>query len=271
MKRLLWIAGALVLVAGTQLFVFTEETDRLFAWTIQNPLTAAFLGGSYWSSCVLVWTAARERWWARARIAVPAMLFFTTLTLGITWLHLDQFHLGPGQAPETVLLTWVWLGIYLVVPAALLAVVWLQSRVPGIEPTASGGAIPIWLRGLVSAQSALLVALGVMLFVLPGASLVVWPWTLTPLAARAAGAWLLGLGVAAAQGMLENDWARVQPLAASCVAFALLQGLALVRYPDFARWASAAAWIYVVFLGSLLALGLPDCARSPAPSPPPGM
>jgi hypothetical protein len=34
----------MAMIAGIQLFVGTEHTDDYFAWTIQPPLTAAFLG-----------------------------------------------------------------------------------------------------------------------------------------------------------------------------------------------------------------------------------
>jgi hypothetical protein len=44
MRGLLLAAGALVFLAGFQLFILTEQTDLYFAWTIQPPLTAAFLG-----------------------------------------------------------------------------------------------------------------------------------------------------------------------------------------------------------------------------------
>ncbi|MBA3629040.1 MAG: hypothetical protein H0W55_05095 [Actinobacteria bacterium] len=46
MRKLLWIAGFLVFLAGMQLFVFTERTEIWFAWTIDVPLTAAFLGAA---------------------------------------------------------------------------------------------------------------------------------------------------------------------------------------------------------------------------------
>lgn len=255
MRLLLWVAAALVFIAGVQLFVLSEQTERFFAWTIKNPLTAAFLGAAYWTSCVLEVMAAREQLWARARIAVPAVLLFTALTLTATILHLDQFHLGEGFAPETTLLTWTWLAIYTLVPPALLALLLFQAQLPGGDPAVTTR-IPTTVRVVISAQAAVLVSIGAMLFALPQATLAVWPWPLTPLAARAVGAWLLGLGIAAAQVMLENEWVRARPVAASCVAFSLLQVLALVRYPQTVQWSSGSAWFYLVFLASLLILGL---------------
>ena len=60
---LLAIAGVIFLL-GLSLYVAPTETDRLFAWTIQVPLTAAFLGASYWASTTLAVACAFERDWA---------------------------------------------------------------------------------------------------------------------------------------------------------------------------------------------------------------
>ena len=81
MRRLLYVAAVLVLLAGFQLFVFTDRTASYFAWTIRNPLGAAFLGAGYWASVGFEAVAARQRIWANARIAVPTVLVFTVLTL----------------------------------------------------------------------------------------------------------------------------------------------------------------------------------------------
>lgn len=255
MRAMLWVASGLVIIVGIQLFVFTEQTERFFAWTIKNPLTAAFLGAAYWSAAVLEALAARQTAWARARPAVPAVLLFTSLTLLATLGHLDQFHLGADQALETRLLTMVWLGVYLIVPPALLGLLIVQARLPGAEPPIERS-LPVWLRGLVAVQAAVLVAVGALLYFAPEAAGQVWPWPLTVLGARAIGAWLLGLGVAAAQVMLEADWCRVRPVAAACLAFAILQGVVLARYPAGVAWSGAPAWVYMVFLVSLLALGV---------------
>src|SRR5712692_507014 len=94
MRRLLYVASALVFISGVQLFVLTDHTDRFFAWTIHPGLTAAFLGGGYLASFFLEFLSARERVWAQARLAVPAVLTFTVLTLVVTLVHRDRFHFG---------------------------------------------------------------------------------------------------------------------------------------------------------------------------------
>ena len=102
-------------IVGIQLFILSEQTDRFFAWTIQNPLTAAFLGGAYWASFAMEFLAARRRVWAYARIAVPAVLIFTGMTLVVTLLHLGQFHLN---SPDLITrgVAWAWLIVYAIVP-----------------------------------------------------------------------------------------------------------------------------------------------------------
>jgi hypothetical protein len=75
---------------GVFTFLLSESTDRLFAWTIKPPLTAAFLGANYWAASFLAFLSARERVWARARITYAVSVVFTSLTLLATLLHLDS-------------------------------------------------------------------------------------------------------------------------------------------------------------------------------------
>jgi hypothetical protein len=131
MRGLLVAASVLVFLAGFQLFILTEQTEHYFAWTIQPPLTAAFLGAGYWSSFLLEFLASRERIWARARVAVPAVFAFTTLTLVATLVHFDRFHFGSSEIFARVA-AWFWLMIYLVVPPIML-VLWIrQQRLLGV-------------------------------------------------------------------------------------------------------------------------------------------
>src|SRR5829696_5527614 len=87
MRAMFVVSCVTVSVAGFQLFVLTEYTDRFFAWTIDVPLTAAFLGASYWGSFALVLVASRQQAWALARIAVPGVWLFTVLTLLATLIY----------------------------------------------------------------------------------------------------------------------------------------------------------------------------------------
>jgi hypothetical protein len=254
MRRMLVAAGILVLGAGFQLYVFTGDTERFFAWTINPPLTAAFLGAGYWASCLLQFLASRERSWAGARVAVPAVLIFTTLTLVVTLVHLDRFHFQSGHASARIA-TWAWLAIYVGVPPVLLALLVRQLRTPGRDP-ARGKPLPRWLRSLLSLQAAALLGIGFSLLTTPEDAMAIWPWPLTPLTGRAIGAWLLGIGIAAAHVLYEDDWLRVRIAMRSFAALGMLHLVAVARYCGTFDWGDGRAWLYLLFLVTILGVGV---------------
>jgi len=124
-RVLLYVASFLVLSVGISLFLLSEKTDVYFSWTINPPLTAAFLGAGYLASFLLEFLSARENIWARTRLAVPGVWAFTFLTLIITLIHLDRFHFD-SQLFITKAGTWVWLGVYVSVPISTRAKVFQQ-------------------------------------------------------------------------------------------------------------------------------------------------
>lgn len=253
LRRLFVVAGALVVIVGSSLFFYTEQTDRYFAWTIATPLTAAFLGAGYLSSAAFEWQAARERLWVRVRVTVSAVLVFTVLTLLVTLLHVERFHFGPEHRLITQLGTWLWTFIYLAVPLILVALLFAQRRVAGADPPRTRP-LPVVLWAVIAAQGAILLGLGAGLFIAPSHFSPLWPWALTPLTAQAIAAWLLGVGVGMAHAIAENDLDRLGAAGTSNVSIALLQLVALARYPgDVTSWSKGA--LYVVFLLSMLAVG----------------
>jgi hypothetical protein len=263
MRWLLFTAAVLVLLAGFQLFVFTGRTGTFFAWTIANPLAAAFLGASYWAAVSIEALAGRQTVWANARIAVPTVFVFTVLTLAATLMHLGQFHLGSHFAAGTRIVTWAWLAIYILVPLLMLIVMAVQARTPGADPPRSAP-LPGWLLATLAVQAVILLGFGVALFAVPGQAAPLWPWKLTPLISQATGAWLISLGVAAGHSLLERDARRLRPAAVGYIVLALLQAIALARYPHQFAWGSASGVIYLVFLGGMLLTGAAGLALAAA-------
>jgi len=254
MRWLLYAASVLVFLAGLQLTVFSEQTATYFAWTINPPITAAFLGAAYWAAVPVEVIAARQRTWAEARVAVPAIWLFTTLTLVITLVHVDKFHFSsPVLSAQGA--AWFWLAIYAGVPVAMLLIGWHQIRVPGGDPP-HGRAPPTWMRIVVILQGGGMLAFGVGLLAAPLIVGLAWPWTLTALTGRAIGAWFVGIGFAAVHATRENDFSRIRPLEGGYVVFAGLQLVAIARYSTEVTWSSSAAWVYLAFLLSILFVGL---------------
>lgn len=254
MRFMLYLAGALVFITGVQLFILTEQTDRYFAWTIQPPLTAATLGAAYWASCALELAAAREQLWVRARIAVPAVVIFTALTLLVTLLHIDRFHLA---SPELITrgAAWAWLIVYAAVPALLGGMLIVQATMRGGDPPRVAP-LPSWLTAILAIHALIMLPLGLLMLAAPTLAIEFWPWKLTPLTARAIGAWAVGLGLAVVQTLRERDLMRVRPAIASYIAFGALELIALARYSGDIDWARPSAAIYGVFMASVLLAGI---------------
>jgi hypothetical protein len=260
MRRLLYTASVLVLLAGIQLFVFTGRTDSFFAFTIANPLAASFLGAAYWAAVAIEALAGLQAVWANARIAVPAVLVFTILTLAVTLTHLGQLHLGGRFAAGTQIVTVAWIAIYVLVPLLMLILLVMQARTPGTDPPRSAG-LPAWLCAVLAAQAIVLLGLGTALFVAPGPAAPLWPWKLTPMMAQATGAWLISLGVAAGHALLERDARRLRPATAGYILLAVLLSIALARYPHQFAWRSASGLIYLIFLATMLLTGAAGLVR----------
>ena len=187
--RLLFVGFAtLALTAGALLFIGSEDTDTWFSWDIKPPLTAAFLGAAYWAAFVLLaWTAAR-RWWEDAQATVVPVLLIAVLLLVATLVHLDKFDLDS-------LAGWFWLIAYICVPPVMAFLLWRQTAVAPIEREDERGAdalAPAWLRALLGLESLVMLGAGVALYVAPVGAADLWPWTVTPLTARAMGAFVIG-------------------------------------------------------------------------------
>ncbi len=262
MRWLLIIAGALVFLAGAPLVLVPDQTERYFAWTIQPPMTAAFLGGSYWAACVFELLSARERVWARARLAIPAVLVFTILTLIVTLVHINRFHFDfpftdPDARPAeafTIIGTWFWLAIYVLVPLAMSVILIRQIRTPGVDP-APVAPLGRVARSVIVVQAVLIAPLGVALLVAPLAVAPLWPWKLTALTARAVGAWLVGLSITGVQALYENDRTRLGPAGIAAIVWGTLELLFIARFAPTLDWTRPNAWIYAVFVVSVIGIG----------------
>jgi hypothetical protein len=253
MRVLLVAFSALTLLAVVSLFIGSELTGTYFAWTIEPPLTAAYLGAGYAAGSVLVLLSLRTRAWADARVPVVTILVFTILTLIATLLHLDRFHFGATGIAR--LAAWLWMAVYVLVPPAIVALLVAQERVPGGAPPRRLP-LPRWLVTLLAVQGAVLLAIGVALFLAPGVSALVWPWPLSPLTSRAVGAWQVAFGVAAVLAIRSGDLARLRTAAVASTAFAVLELVAVARYAEVVAWGAPALGVWVAVAAAFLVSGV---------------
>jgi hypothetical protein len=254
LRRFYYVAILLVTSVGVFTFILSTETERLFAWTINPPLTAAFLGANYFAAFFLALLAARERVWAYAAISYVVSVVFTSMTLFATLLHLDKFNFDNVNG-------WLWTIVYVTVPPYLVVVGIGQLRLRGEDPPRTAP-IPGWLVLLVSVQAAIALVVGVLLFVEPSTADELWAWSLTPLTSRTVAAWSLALAAGLAFTAWQRDWTRVRIATPTYVAIPVFQLIALIRFEDTVDWSELKLWAYVVYLGGVLVLGLYGLLRS---------
>lgn len=261
MRLLLTVAAILVLIIGLPLYLAPTRTDLLFSWTVNPPMTAAFLGSGYLAAFVIELTSAREASWTRARIAVPAVLMFTTMTLIATLLHIGKFHFGSEFQLITRLITYVWLVVYAVVPFVMAVLWFLQLRGGGGPDPAPRVPMPKWSRNVFLFQGVVLLAMGVALFFFPTLTKdAAWPWALSALTARAIGAWCLGNGLLFVHISRDGDYWRVGNALLALFVYGILLVVAFVRLAGDQAANGARViepgdpvlWAYVAFVLSIL-------------------
>ena len=235
MRWLLFAAAVLVLLAGLQLFVFTGRTGAFFAWTIANPLAAAFLGAGYWASCL-------DRGARRTPAGVGQRPDRGADGAGVHRAHAGRHPDPPGPVPSRrpvpgghARVTVAWIAIYVLVPALML-IVRPCRRAPRVRthpgsPRCPAGSSPAGRAGGHAARPRHRAVRRAR------ASRTAWPWTLTPLVAQATGAWLISLGVAAAHALLERDARRLRPAA---IGYLLLRRFRSSRWPGSRRSSTGA-------------------------------
>jgi hypothetical protein len=246
LRAVLAVFAGLAAVAGFLLFPLAEETDRFFSWTIQPPLTAAFMGAAYWAALVLIGWAARGGTWEEARPALVPVTAIALLLLAATLIHLDKFDLDS-------IFGWFWLIVYCTVPPVLAVLVWRQVRNAPAD-RAPGRPVPVPLRAALLAQAAVMGAIGVAMFAEPSTADDLWPWMLTPLTARAVSAFLIGFAAAAAYAAVENRLERFAGAAYAYTALGALELLAAAIFADDFDGGTRTV-LYVGFAVTVLAVG----------------
>ncbi|SMH42819.1 hypothetical protein SAMN06295885_2070 [Rathayibacter oskolensis] len=188
-----------LVVASFLLYVLPGETDTLFAWTIEPPLTAMLLGSAYLGGIWFFGASTRVGSWRAVRRGMPAVLVFASLLLAATLQHLDRFHAGH---PSFI----AWIALYLVAPVFVLIEIRLHRRVDDGSDAPREYRIPLPLRVMLATLGLIVTAAGLALFLAPALVLDAWPWALTPLTAQVIGAVLTLPGVVNAHLLIDARW-----------------------------------------------------------------
>jgi hypothetical protein len=267
MRALLGVFAALTALATGALFVLAESTEVTFAWTIEPPLTAAFIGAGYAAGFVLVVLSLRDRVWAHSRVPVLTILVFVVLTLVATLVHIDRMHFDDDFAGLGFLAkaaAWFWLVVYVVVPVAMVVLLIRQERAPGEDPPPRDP-VPPGLRIALAVESAALLVVGALIFLRPTTATSVWPWPMTPFTARVVAAWLVAFGLATALAAVAGDLERLRTAAIAYTTFGALVLVTVARYTADFDWDDPPTWTLLIVTAAMTATGAIGWWLAPAP------
>ena len=179
----------------------------------------------------------RDPVWAHNRVPVLTIFMFVVLTLVATLVHINKMHFDddfggltcwprarPGSGwPSTSSCPW--------------RCSWRcseQERAPGDDP-APEHPVPLPLRVALGLESAVLLVVGLMLFIDPTTAPRVWPWELTPFTGRVIAAWLIAFGLATALAAVAGDLERLRTAAIAYTTFGVLVLVTVARFTEQLR------------------------------------
>ena len=228
------------------LYLFPNDTSRLFAWPIKPPLSARLLGATYLGGAYFFTRAAFSRQWHAVRLGfIPVTTFAGIMGLA-TLLHWDKFSHGLFAFE-------LWAFLYFTLPFVIPLIWYFNRRANRGSLQAPEKPFSTGLRLAIACVGAVMLVSSAISLVFPQLMIPVWPWTLSPLTARVMAAMfalpgLVGLGVAA-DGRWSSASIIFQAQALSILFF--LVAIALTK--DEIQWGQLGGW---TFLGGLLLVAL---------------
>lgn len=228
-------------VASVLLYLFAGDTETLFAWTIDPPLTAMLLGSAYVGGIWFFVLVVRGAGWHRVKYGFPAVFVFATLLAVATVVHWDRFHHG-----HISFITWA--AVYAVTPVlVLIAMVRNWNRDDGRADDVEMR-IPVGIRILLIAIGAGSLFTGLALYAFPGLFLDAWGWPITRLTGRVIGAVLTLPGLVNLWLVVDERWSAFRGiLQAQIVSLVFIAG-ALIIAGGALDWTrpTAAAFVAVI-------------------------
>lgn len=245
---------AVALIAGT------NATDIYFPWIVDDPLTAALLGGGFLAGAVLLFFTVNAASWSVSRVASVPM--FVVFAGGLYAASADRALISDVEGPVIRIATsgfWIPInGLGAIGGAALFALA-------GGQPTEKLKTLPIVARLALLAHGLTLAAIGFALLHDPITHAHWIPWHTNTLDARSLGCWALAFGAAEVWAAVDAELPHLRAAMRAQVVFAAAALLALFLFRshlhEAAHHASGHGVLAVVLIvASTLAIGLTGLA-----------
>jgi hypothetical protein len=224
------------------------NTEKGWAWPIEPVVMAAVFGAFYLAVAPIMLLALFARRWEMVRVIVPTAILFTSAELLATFLHWEKF--STGTAPF-----YLWFASYILPPPIFLATyLWQQRRAAPRSP--SDRPLPARLRALLFVLGGFLSVEAVVAFAYPAWFTDDFPWSLTPLTARALCGFLLALGALMVTMAVENDRDRVRLASPMLILVLPAVAIQVARYSEQVDLSHFRVYLGVVLFGLVACCGV---------------
>lgn len=233
------------------LFLRPHETQRLFAWPMGPPMSAMMLGATYMSGVFYFCTVVFARHWQDVKFGLIPVASFAALMGIATLLHWEAFN-------PTHIATWTWVVLYATTPFLIVGLWVRNTHAADVPPRNTGDLLlppPVRAAVGIVGLSGLLVSL--LLFVVPGPIIEVWPWRLSPLTARVTAAQFVVFSLFSLAAFLDPRWASLRVAIRSELVAPVFFFVAMVAsWNDFDQ-GNPLTWLFVFNVTVVFMVGVP--------------
>ncbi len=208
-KTGLWLHTLITILAGFSLFLFPKNIGPLWPWALP-PLAARFMGSLLIGGGVCTALVALAPEPLPLTGATGRMIIWLVLFIGTTLLLWALFFLYNGQA----------------------------SHANDQRPLTRG------LRIYFKIHMAVVIPVGLTMYLAPTLAQQLWPWALSPVNIRLLGAFFVGASLLSAWSLRQKDWRAVQPLVALYAVFTTLTTLASILHFNLFNPARMITWAF---------------------------
>jgi hypothetical protein len=236
-----------LVAAFVVLYLWPQESGRLFAWPIMPPLTAMLLASVYLGGAYFFLRAASAHRWHTVKAGFPPVATFATLLGVATVLHWDRF-------THSHVAFWLWAGLYFTTPF-LITAVWIANRRQEGPAALDDVVVSEGAARAIGSIGILAGLMSLFLFVFPERAIALWPWMLTPLTARVMGG-IFALGIAAVGAFADHRWSAMRIMVQVEVVMLVLILVGAARAVGDVDASNALTWFFAVGFAGLLVASL---------------
>ncbi len=209
-----------------------------------TPLNAHFIASLYLSTGIAVFLCGLGRNYLQVRIILIGIGVATFVLLLLTLYRLFSY---PGELPRIPV---IWLVIYIIDPLLVAFGLWYMRTTKSPELREKNTLSSLWV-----AQTVIFAAVGLLMMLLPGVVVRLWPWGLTEALAQLYGAFFLAIAVVTGLSIGEWRWEGVRASAVMLMSLGILVVIISLLHLDRFKFPLATLVWFVFFTAEALIFG----------------